>query len=276
MKYKRLFISADMEGVAGVVTREQVIKDGFEYQKAREWMTNEVAAAAKSALSLGIEEVVVADAHYMAQNILIDNLPDNVELVRSWPRQLAMMDGIQRGKYDACMLIGYHTGAQSESGVMAHTIMGAFKDIRFNGSSASETMISAAVAGHFDIPVILVSGDDCYIDHAKDLLGNISTVQTKISTGYQSAQSRLPKSVCEEIALKTADAIGSINSVKPYKITNPITMEVEFKNANVVEILSYLKQVERIDAYTIKYEGETMIEISDFLTFLIHSVSGIQ
>jgi len=91
---KRLYISADMEGVAGVTTKEQLVVGGFEYQEARQWMTDEIIAVCNAAFQSGIEEVVVADSHSNGQNILIDQLPENVQLIRSWPRPLGMMQGV--------------------------------------------------------------------------------------------------------------------------------------------------------------------------------------
>ena len=101
MNYKRLYISSDIEGVAAVASSEQTGVSGFEYQRAREWMTNEVLAACESAFECGIEEIVISDSHGNAQNLLPDLLPDKVQLVRGWPRPLGMMEGIDQGEFDA-------------------------------------------------------------------------------------------------------------------------------------------------------------------------------
>ncbi len=89
-KRLRIYISADMEGVVGVVTGEQLGPQGFEYQRFREFMTQEVNAAIEAAFEAGATEIVVSDSHGNGQNLLIEKLPKNILLVRSWPRPLMM------------------------------------------------------------------------------------------------------------------------------------------------------------------------------------------
>jgi D-amino peptidase len=149
MSQKRLYISADIEGTAGVVSGDQCMPGQFEYEKAREWMTAEVIAACEAAFNSGIDEVVVSDSHGNGQNLLLDKMPDNVQVVRSWPRPLCMMEGIDLGNYVGAMLIGYHSGASDMRGVLAHTLHGgAIAEVRLIGNVASETVISAATAAH--------------------------------------------------------------------------------------------------------------------------------
>ena len=90
----KIYISADMEGVAGVVTDAQLGPEGFEYQRFREFMTAEVVAAIDAARMAGATEILVSDSHGNGQNLLIEKLPDDVMIVRSWPRELGMMEGI--------------------------------------------------------------------------------------------------------------------------------------------------------------------------------------
>ncbi len=277
MSQKRLFISADMEGIAGVVSLEQLTPKGFEYQQACQWMTNEVSAACEAAFEQGFAEIVVADSHANAQNLLLDELPDNVQVIRSWPRKLGMMEGIQRGPFDAAMLIGYHNGAYSADGMLAHTLMGSmFKDVRINGQSASETLLSAATAGHFGVPIVLVSGDDCYVKHALELLGEITTVTTKFAAGYLSAQNILPRQVCQLMKENAGKALSETGSYQLYSIEGPLMLEIVLKSSFVAEVLNYLKEVERVDAYTIQFNAEDMVEVCEFITFLLHTVSGIK
>src|SRR5688500_3239395 len=106
-KKMKLFISVDMEGIAGVVTGEQLSPDGFEYQRFREFMTAEAVSAITAAKESGATEILVADSHGNGQNLLIEKLPDDVRLVRSWPRELSMMGGID-STFDAVLFIGYH------------------------------------------------------------------------------------------------------------------------------------------------------------------------
>ena len=180
MTKKRLYISADIEGTGGVVSGEHTTPAGFEYHQAREWMTAEVNAAADAAFACGIDEIVVSDSHGNGQSLLLEKLPDNMQVVRSWPRPLCMMEGVDVGEYVGAMLIGYHSGVSDMRGVLAHTLHGgAISEVRLNGKVASETVISAATAAHFGVPLILVSGCDAYIEHAESVLEGVEGVVTK-------------------------------------------------------------------------------------------------
>jgi D-amino peptidase len=136
----KIYISADMEGVVGVVTGEQLGPQGFEYQRFRELMTQEVNAAIQGALAAGATEIVVSDSHGNGQNLLIEKLPRDILLVRSWPRPLGMMQGID-STFAGAVFIGYHSGTTNPEGVRAHTLSSArLTDVKLNGVSVSETL----------------------------------------------------------------------------------------------------------------------------------------
>ena len=111
----RLSISADIDGVAGVVTFHQTGPKGFEYERARRWMTNEVVAACHAARDCGVTDIVVSDSHGSGENLLLEEFPEGVQIVRSWPRPLAMMQGVETGPFVAAFLLGYHAGAHHEA-----------------------------------------------------------------------------------------------------------------------------------------------------------------
>ena len=121
----RIFISADIEGIAGVVSREHQFPEGIEWQSARLWMTDSVAAAAEAAFEAGAIEVVVADSHGQGHNLLLDRLRPEIQVVRSHPRPLSMMQGVEAGRYEGCFFIGYHAGATNSGGILAHTFRSA-------------------------------------------------------------------------------------------------------------------------------------------------------
>src|SRR4051794_14799368 len=116
-----IYISADMEGIAGVVSEQQLGPDGFEYERFREFMTGEVNAAIEGATEAGATRFVVSDSHGNAQSLLIDKLPPAVRVVRSFPRPLEMMQGIEEGHFDGAILLGYHTATTDLQGVRAQT-----------------------------------------------------------------------------------------------------------------------------------------------------------
>lgn len=264
----KIYISADMEGVVGVVTGEQLGPTGFEYNRFREFMTAEVNAAIEGAFAAGATEVVVSDSHGNGQNLLIEKLHKEVTLIRSWPRPLGMMSGIDQ-TFDGVIFLGYHTGTTNKEGVRAHTISSArLADVRLNGASVSEAAMNAAIAGHFNVPVIMVSGDDAVVKETTALLGDIESATVKWALGFHSARTLMPDIAYRLIHDKVRKAIGRIKEFKPYKLKTPVQLEVQFKNYRPSEVLSYLSIVERIDSHSIRFTGKDIVEVSKFMQFV--------
>ena len=264
----KIYISADMEGIAGVVTGEQLGPQGFEYARFREFMTQEVNAAIEGALAAGATQIVISDSHGNGQNLLIEKLPREVLIVRSWPRPLGMMQGIDE-TFAGAIFIGYHTGTTNLQGVRAHTLSSArLTDVRLKGVSVSEAGINAAIAGHFNVPVIMVSGDDAVVKETTALLGNIEGAVVKWASGFHSAKTMTPTAAYALIREKAQRAVSRLREFKPYKLNAPIELKVSFKNYRPSEVLSYLSIVERTDAHTIRFVGKDIVEVSKFLTFI--------
>src|SRR4051794_7226782 len=147
-----------MEGIGGVSTWDvQAEAKGREYEKFRRLMTLEVNAAVEAAFDAGATEVLVSDSQGDAQSIDVELLDKRARLIRSWPRPLGMMQGIDQ-TFAAAALIGYHAAEGSSSGVLAHTFTGRVS-VALNGTAVPEAGISAAIAGEFGVPIVLFSGD---------------------------------------------------------------------------------------------------------------------
>src|ERR1700726_3136984 len=115
----KVYISVDLEGVAGGVTGDQLGPPGFEYERFREFMTNETLAAIEGARAAGATEFVVSDSHGNGESLLIEKFPKDTTVVRAWPRPLAMMQGVD-ASFDAAIFIGYHSSTVNPEGVRAH------------------------------------------------------------------------------------------------------------------------------------------------------------
>ena len=266
----KIYISADMEGIAGVVTNEQLGPQGFEYQRFREFMTQEVNAAIEGAFSGGATQIVVSDSHGNGQNLLIEKFPSNILVVRAWPRPLGMMQGID-SSFAGAIFIGYHAGTTNPEGVRAHTLSSArLTDVKLNGQSVSEAGLNAAIAGHFNVPVIMVSGDYVVVKETKALLPDIEGATVKWALGFHSAMTVTPEYSTVLIRDTARKAVQRIKTFKPYKLPTPIKLDVTFKNYRPSEVLSYLSIVERPDAHSIRFVGKDIVEVSKFLTFINH------
>jgi len=264
----KIYISVDIEGVVGVVSDQHVGPSGFEYAKAREWMTGEVNAAIEGARAAGASEIVISDSHGNGQNLLLERLPEDVTLVRSWPRPLMMMEGID-STFDAAIFIGYHTSTANPEGVRAHTFSSTrVADFRLNGISMPEAGVNAAIAGHFGVPVILISGDAACVHEAQSLLGDIEGAVVKWPISYHSARTLMPEVAYDLIREKAERAVERIADFKPYRLDTPITLDLRFKNYRPSQVLSLLPIVERTDSHSIRFVGKDIVEVSRFLEFI--------
>jgi D-amino peptidase len=261
----KIYISADMEGVVGVVTDAQLGPGGFEYERFREFMTAEVNACIEAAREAGATEILVSDSHGNGQNLLIERLPEDVMVVRSWPRPLGMMDGIN-DSFDGAILLGYHSSTANERGVRAHTFSSAnVTALRLNGMSMSEASMSAAIAGHFGVPVIMVSGDNIAVAETQVIVGDVEGAVVKWARGFHSAQTMTPQAANAVIRDRTAAAIARIDEFEPYVLETPIELELSLKHYRPVELLAYLPNVERVNSHTIRFVGRDITEVSSFL-----------
>jgi D-amino peptidase len=239
----KVYISADMEGITGVVSGQQTRPGQGEYERFREIMTAEVNAAVEGARAAGATEVVVSDSHGSGQNILVKDLHREARLVCGFPRTLDMMHGID-GSFRAAVLIGYHAAAW-RPGVLAHTGTGDVVDLRLNGVSVGEAGLSAAIAGHFGVGVAVISGDQVAIEELQALVPGVLGAQVKTAHGRTSATSVHPEKAQELIRERVSTALGRPSSLTPYRVKAPVTVDLAFKNTSAAEAAALLPAVER-------------------------------
>ncbi len=267
-KKLKIYISVDMEGVVGTVTADQLGPGGFEYARYREFMTRETLAAITAAKEMGATEIVVSDSHGNGENLLIEMFPADVRIIRSWPRHQGMMVGVD-ATFDAVIFIGYHASTNNPQGVRAHTFSSArLTRVVLNGAVVTEGAWDAAIAGHYGVPVVMMSGDDAAIAEVRSLVGNIEGAETKRALSFHSANTLTPAASYELIGQKVKAALGRLKDFKPYKTSNPVTVEISFKHYTPVEVLGYLKMFERVDSHTIRYRAKDMLEAADIEEFI--------
>ena len=264
----KVYISVDMEGIAGVVSDQQLSPTGFEYARFREFMTAEALAAINGAKEAGATEIVVSDSHGNMQNLLIERFPADVQIVRSSPRPLSMMQGID-STFDAAIFIGYHSGTANPQGVRAHTMSSArYAGIDINGSPAAESRVNAAIAGYYGVPVVLITGDDIATAELKSVLGDVETAVVKRAIGFHSAITSTPEAAQNLIKERTKAGLQRRASFKPYKVASPVRLDVTFKSYRPAEILAYLPIVERTTSHAIRYNGRNIIDVMRFMVFV--------
>jgi len=266
----KVLISVDMEGVAGVVSADQLSPSSFEYERFRRFMTAEALAAVEGAKQSGATEIVVTDAHGNEQNLLVEQFPPDVRIVRGSPRHLGMMGGLD-ASFDAAMFVGYHASTTNTAGVRAHTFSSArFTRVTLNGTPVTEGAWNAAIAGQFNVPVIFASGDNAAITEIRAAIGDVEAVETKHTLGFHAAETLTPDAAQKLIREKAAAATKRLAERKPYRVTSPIAVTISFKSITPVEAASYLTQVfTRVDSHTLRFTAKDMAEASDVLEFLM-------
>lgn len=264
----KVYISVDMEGIAGVVTAEQLGPTGFEYQRSREFMTGEALAAIAGARDAGATQIVVSDSHGNGQNLLIDKFPPEVTIIRSWPRPMMMMQGID-STFDAAVFIGYHAATTSSTGVRAHTMSSAtLAAVELNGVAMPESGINAAIAGYFGVPVVAISGDNAAVGEAQGLIGPMEGAVVKQAISFHSAATMTPEAAQQLVRQKVKAGIQKRSSLRPYVLRPPVRLDLTFKNYTPAEMLSYLPIVQRTTAHAIRFTGRDILEVSRFLEFV--------
>jgi D-amino peptidase len=265
---RKVFISVDMEGITGVVQPAQLGPDGFEYQRAREWMTGDVNAAISGIRSAGAAEIVIADSHGNGQSLLIDKLPEDVQIVRGFPRPLEMMQGIDE-TFAAAVFIGYHASEWTANAVRGHTISSArLLGVKLNGAEVSEGIYNAALAGQFGVPVAFVSGDRLAVTQLQKAVAGVEGAIVKEPLGYHSAMTLTPARGQAMIKDGVARAMSKLSSMQPYRVRTPIDLEVGFKLTIDAERAAFVPGLARLDAHSVKGTFTDMVQVTRLLQVL--------
>lgn len=255
----KVFISADIEGISGVVSKAHTSSAGYDYQRARMLMTEEVNAAIKGACEAGAEEILVNDSHGSMTNIVIEALHPRARLISGTPKKHGMMEGID-SSYDAAIMIGYH-GRMNSEGVLSHTNHGGVvSNISINGRDSGEFYINASIAGFFGVPVVLVSGDNVLSQEVKDVNSEIETVVVKTSHGRYAAECIAPQAVRNMITERVKEALGKTNGVPLTKEEGPVEVKMTFLNSGFAEAASLMPHTELVEPNVVLYNAENIVE----------------
>jgi len=259
----KILIAADMEGITGVVHWDQVNPNHAEYARFRRLMTEDVNAAIRGAFDGGANEVIVTDGHNAGRNILIEELDSRARLNSGSPAPLSMVEGVDQG-VDGVMFVGYHARIGTQNAILEHTWSDErVANLTLQGDPTGEIGLNAAVCGHFDTPVILISGDQSACAEAAELIPGIITVVTKQACGRFCAE-LLPPGISQQMIQSAAkQALESLRhgqSTRPHKLTSPIRMEIDLVHSEMADRAAVLPGASRAGR-KISYTGSDMIEI---------------
>lgn len=225
----KVFISVDMEGLAGVVSGDDVNPTKPDYQHFRTIMAGETNAAIEGAFAAGATDVVVRDSHGDKRNLLPADVDSRARLLRgasSGPKN--MMEGID-STFDAVVFVGYHAKAGTPNAILEHTSTGNVVDISINNVSLPEGGYNALVAGLYGIPVVFAAGDRALVEQLRALLGPIGAVAVKEEIGGKASLGLSPKRAQEEIRRGVEQAIRDRAQRKVYRLSPPYAMVLKVK-----------------------------------------------
>ncbi|MDW5325004.1 M55 family metallopeptidase [Plantactinospora sp. KLBMP9567] len=266
----KVLISADLEGVSGVVHPTETNPGGYDYERGRALMTAEVNAAIAGVLDAEPDaEVSVADSHGPFRNLLPEELDGRVRLIRGRPRPLGMVAGLEAG-VEALLFVGYHARAGAGPAVLAHTISDAVLDLRIDGRSVGEIGLNAAVAGHYGVPVVLLSGDDAACAELRDLVPEAVTVEVKRALGQAAAETLHPREARDRIRLAAAEAVRGRRRVRPVPTPTPVRIELDLYGPYTVDLATLVPGVSRAaGGRTLTFTGRDMAEAYRVVQLLV-------
>ncbi|AIF70008.1 peptide transporter [Palaeococcus pacificus DY20341] len=274
----KAFISVDLEGMPFVVSREHLFVKGALYNEARKIATKITLAVVEELYENGFDEILIADSHGPMVNLLVDELPPYVELIRGFPRPVSMVAGVEEA--DAVLFLGYHSKAGTPSSTFDHTYSGATVDsLKINSVPVSEFLLNSYVAGHYNVPVILVAGDAKLIeDDVKKFAPWVEGIPLKRAFSRYSARSPSLAKLENELKDGVKRAVEKLKAgeARPLKTSSPVKVELRFLGSEMAETAELLPSVKRIDGKTVEFEARDVVEAYKVFELLVLASAGVR
>jgi D-amino peptidase len=255
----KILIAADMEGITGVVNWNQVDPEHAEYTRFRRLMTADVNAAIHGAYEAGANEVIVVDGHALGYNLLIEELDPRARLNAGNSYPLEMLQGLGKD-VNGVIFIGYHARAGTQNAILDHTWSSSrIANVRLNNVPVGEVGLNAAVCGHYNVPVIMVTGDQAVCAEATELLGQIETAVVKHATGRNSAECLSPQVTQERIQETTKQAVHRLRGgdiPEPFRLQIPVQITIGFINSEYADQALRMPGAQRLDGRSITFSAD--------------------
>lgn len=266
----KVYISSDIEGTAGITNWNEAEKAHADYKEFRDLMTGEVRSAIDGAIEAGAKEIVLKDAHDSGRNILTEDLPDCVKIVRSWSGSpLSMVQELDES-FAAVIFTGYHSRAGAESNPLAHTMNLNVGELRLNGVPASEFHLHATAAGYYNVPAVFLSGDQGICTDAERLNPGMETVATLEGIG-RSTVSIMPKLARKRIKEGVKRALSGNRAACVMKPAAETVMEVFFTNPTSAYNAAFYPGAKHIGNRTVQFAHKDFFEIMRAQHFILGS-----
>jgi D-amino peptidase len=257
----KVFISFDMEGVAGIVDWAQCRAPGQAYEEGRALLLGEVNAAIDGALAGGATEVVCNDSHGAMNNLNPADLHGRAAYIAGRHKPRYMMEGLG-GSFDAVFLVGYHGSVSGASSVLSHTYNpSVVSRVTLNGTACGESGINALVALGHGVPIALITGDQVTMAEIEPFAKQVEQVVVKESITRFAAAQVHPEEARELIYAGAEAAVGRIGSIPLPDIALPAELEVEMQTADMADIATWVKGVDRSGIRSVRIAGDDPLEV---------------
>jgi D-amino peptidase len=268
---KKVFISADMEGISGISAPDQLSATGAEYNRSRKLMADDVNAAIRGARRGGATDIVVNDSHGSMRNLRLEDLDNQVRLISHSFKKSGMMEGLDES-FDAAIFIGYHAKAGNPSGLFAHTGSGVVRDVRVNGRSLGEGGLNTMVAAWYGVPVVLVTGDDVAVKQVAEVATSAKTVAVKRAINPRAVELRPFPVVHREIEEAAYTGVRDAKRFEPRRETS-YKVEVQFENLAIPEVAQNLPTMTRPAPDTITFTSDSMARAYTLIRLLYRYIN---
>ena len=253
---KKVYISADMEGISGISGSDQLSPGGSEYGRSRKLMAEDVNAAIRGALAAGATEIVVNDSHGGQRNLLPEDLHPSARLISHSFKRYGMMEGLD-DSFDAVIFIGYHAKAGTPGGLFAHTGSGVVSDLQINGKSVGEGGMNALLAAWYGVPVVLVTGDDVAVTQVKEIATAARGVVVKRAINVRAVELAPLAKARMEIEAGAREAVAGAKRTTPQR-RGPFNVRMQFRDTLIPEVAEAFPIIRRDAPDTVSYSMDTM------------------
>jgi len=258
----KILIATDMEGITGVTNWDQVDPGHAEYARFRRLMTGDVNAAIRGASDSGADEILVTDGHGFGTNILLEELDPRAHLICGDYSPLAMIQGVDQG-VNGVIFVGYHASVGSQNAILDHTWSSVrVANLWLNNVLVGEYGLNAAVAGHFNVPVLMLTGDQTACAQASELLGSIETVVVKIAISRMAAECLPPLVTQERIQNAASLAVKRLKAgkaPKPFIVASPVHVTIDFNSSDQVDQAAIFPGSKRLDGRRLTFTADDML-----------------
>lgn len=253
-----MYLSVDMEGITGLVDETFVHAAGRHYTRGQALMTEDANHVIEAAWRSGCEDILVNDSHSKMNNLLIEKLHPEARLISGDVKPFSMMQGLD-DSFTGALFVGYHARA-AEKGVLSHTMTPGVREVYINETWVGEFGLNAYLAGHYGVPVLMVSGDDAIAAEAKQLIPTITTAVVKEQVSRTAALCFPPQKSAELLQEKTHEALTNRSYVPPLIPPESPLLSVTFADYGQAEWANLLPGSKMQPGATVTYRAKDMSE----------------